>query len=137
MDKKWKGRIINSLRKLSFSYPPRNAIRKQQQVGPATFECEHCGVWIYEGSRELSQQLEKLPQKPPNNIIKAKACLDHKEPVVPLESFSRGDWDWHEYIERMFCDAEGYQLICKACHDKKTKKEDEIRKKYRQSKKKA
>lgn len=137
MEAKWKGKIISAMRKLSFSYPPRNAVRKRQQVGPATFECEQCGIWVYEGTRELSQHLEKLPKSPPKGLIEGKINLDHIEPVIPLESFSRGSWDWDEYINRMFCEESGYSAVCKACHDKKTKKEDEIRKKYRKSKKKA
>jgi hypothetical protein len=135
MDKGFKGRIINAIRKLSFSYAPRNNAKNRMKVGPSTFQCEDCGVWIYEGSRDLSKQLEILDITPPNGILKGKANMDHKEPVVPLEGFSRGSWDWHEFIERMFCDENGFSALCKGCHDIKTELEDEMRKDYRLNKK--
>ena len=131
MDKKWKNKIISKLRNLSFAYPPRNKVKKRQQVGPATFECEHCGVWIYEGSRDLEIQREKLDKDPPVDLIDDVPKMDHKEPVVPLEGFERGLWDWHIYMERMFCEAEGFQLLCSSCHKIKTDLEDEMRKNYR------
>lgn len=134
MDKKFRGKIINALRKLSFSYPPRNKAKKKQQVGPATFECEHCGVWIYEGSRDIASQLEKLDSEPPKGIIKGKANMDHKNSVIPLESFTRGSWDWDEFINRLFCEEEDFQVLCAGCHDIKTRLEDEMRKEYRQNK---
>jgi len=134
MDKKFKGKIINAIRKLSFTYPPRNKVRKRQQIGPATFECEHCGVWIYEGSRDIDTQLEILDLEPPVGLIKGKVNMDHKESVVPLTGFSRGSWDWDEFINRMFCEETGFQALCSSCHELKTGDEDEKRKQYRKNK---
>jgi hypothetical protein len=134
VNKAFKGKIINALRRLSFSYPPRNNVKKRQQVGPATFECETCLIWIYEGSRDISSHLEKLDSEPPNGIAKGRTNMDHKEPVVPLENFKRGSWDWDQFINRMFCEEEGYQLLCSECHEDKTKEEDRIRKNIRQNK---
>jgi len=49
---------------------------------------------------------------------------DHIMPVVdPAVGFT----DWNEYIERMFPEVEGFQAICKGCHDLKTKEERRIR----------
>lgn len=127
MDKKWKGKIINALRRLSYGYPPRSKAKNKQKVAPATFECEHCKIWVYEGSKEL----DKLDLDPPNGLTKGKVNHDHIEPIVPLEGYTGGDWNWHEYIERMFCDDVGFQILCSECHDIKTKKEDEIRLKNR------
>lgn len=74
-----------------------------------------------------------LDLDPPNGLTKGKICHDHKAPVVPLANFKKGEWDWHEYIERMFCEEEDFSIICKACHDIKTKKEDQIRLKNRKN----
>lgn len=123
MDKKWKGRIINALRRLSYSYPPRSKAKAKQKVAPATFECEHCGIWVYEGSKDL----EKLDLEAPNGIIKGKVNHDHIEPVIAVSGFRNTDWDWHEYIERLFCEQEGFQILCSDCHSKKTKEEDKKR----------
>jgi len=135
MNPKFKGKIINAIRKLSFNYPPRNSVKKRMKRGPATFECEHCSVWIYEGTKDLSKQLETLDCKPPKALVKGRTNMDHKEPVVPLESFKRGSWDWDEFINRLFCEEEGFQLLCAKCHDIKTKEEDKKRAEYRKSKK--
>jgi hypothetical protein len=134
MEKKFRGKIINALRRLSFTYPPRNKVKNGQKVGPATFECEHCNIWIYDGKKDIDKQLEILDCKPPNGLIKDKTNLDHKDSVIPLESFSRGSWDWDEFINRLFCEEEGFQLLCSSCHDIKTKLEDGMRKEYRQKK---
>jgi 5-methylcytosine-specific restriction endonuclease McrA len=103
--------------------------------GPATYECESCSIWIYEGTKDLSKQLEILDYKSSKGLVKGKTNMDHKEPVIAIEGFSEGDWNWHEFITRLFCEEEGFQLLCNKCHDAKTKEEDKERLKYRKSKK--
>lgn len=49
--------------------------------------------------------------------------VDHIQPVVDAAGFTT----WDSYIERMFCDKEGFQILCKPCHKKKTLKEKEER----------
>lgn len=51
--------------------------------------------------------------------------LDHKNPVVQPEV---GFVDFDTYIERMFVDEDGFQVLCNKCHDKKTAEERLIRK---------
>ena len=134
MTPKWKGTIINTLRKLSYTYEPRNKAKELQKVGPATYYCKHCNIWVYEGKMDLekhSQKLSKLSLSPPNGLVKGKLKMDHIEPIVPVTGFKRPPWDWHEYIERMFVQEEGYQGLCKPCHDVKSKQENEERQKTR------
>jgi hypothetical protein len=104
---------------LSFSYPPRNAAQKKQKVAPATFECQGCSVYIYEGSSEknLNKVVEQFPDK---KVIAGKIYMDHIEPVVDPDEGYNG---WDSFIERLFCDEEGFQLLCKECHDEKTAQE--------------
>lgn len=47
---------------------------------------------------------------------KGQIQADHIEPVIGPEGFQ----GWDTYIERMFCPAEGFQALCKACHGDKT-----------------
>jgi len=131
MDKKTHGKIIAALRKLTFAYPPRNAVKKRQKVAPASYTCESCDLVVYEGKRNLEDTgiLEDFP-----NAIKGKVHVDHKIPTIPIEGFKNVEWDWNEYIENMFCGEEGLQLLCKECHDKKTKKENELRRKHKNAK---
>ena len=52
--------------------------------------------------------------------------VDHIKPVVdPKKGFTT----WDDFIDRLFCEKQNLQAICKPCHLVKTKKEKEIRKK--------
>ena len=60
-------------------------------------------------------------------ITTRKECqIDHLIPVTPL----RGWDDWNGFIERMFCDTDNLQVLCKPCHRAKTLEENVERKKH-------
>jgi 5-methylcytosine-specific restriction endonuclease McrA len=119
IDTKLKNFIINILRRASYKWKPRGEARKRCRVkigeyktGRAKYgyKCEHCG--FIGKSKELQ--------------------ADHINPVVPLSG-----WDSFDgFIERMFCDEKGFQMLCVTCHDKKTEEEKEERKRLRGLKKK-
>lgn len=52
---------------------------------------------------------------------------DHINPIVDPED---GMTTWDDYINGLFCDSDGFQILCKVDHAKKTSKENEIREKY-------
>lgn len=61
-----------------------------------------------------------------------KMDADHIEPVIPLEGFPKLaetflGYNWTEVIKRLFCEADGYKVLCKECHAKKTKAENSQR----------
>lgn len=46
--------------------------------------------------------------------------VDHIQPVVdPFKGFI----SWDEIVKRMFCEVEGFQVLCKECHSTKTNAE--------------
>jgi 5-methylcytosine-specific restriction endonuclease McrA len=52
--------------------------------------------------------------------------VDHIEPVVnPATGFE----DWWTYMNRLYCEAENLQVLCKPCHKDKTNAERKERKK--------
>lgn len=51
--------------------------------------------------------------------------VDHIEPVVDIDRGFRG---WDEYIDRMFCETDHLQVLCKECHSIKTSNEKAARK---------
>lgn len=64
-----------------------------------------------------------------NQVFPETECsVDHIDPVIDP---SVGFQSWDEVIERIFCEVDGLQVLCKDCHDKKTKEEKEIDKKRR------
>ena len=114
MDSKLKSFLINTLRRASFRWRPRGEAEKLARVqigefstGRAKFgyKCAKCGI---------------VGKKKDTNT-------DHIEPVVAITGWDSLDG----FAERMFCDTEGYQILCLSCHDEKTFNEKEERKRLR------
>ena len=114
-----KAKIINSLRRLTFSYKPRTEAMNRRKVAPATFSCEHCQKWVYSGKSE--KNYDKIVSEFPDQEIEiGKVIVDHLEPVVNPKKGWEG-WDF--YITRMFCRTEGFQILCCDCDNIKKKEE--------------
>lgn len=133
MDSKFKGKIIVALRRLSYTWPPRNEIKKRAKVDLCTFQCSHCLNYIYDGSSEAT--FKKVLLRHSRLVRQGKVCVDHKEPVVPINGFKTGIWNWDEFIERLYCDISMLQVLCKECHDAKSSTEKDERKVVRKSRK--
>lgn len=105
--------IKGGLRTLSRKWPPKYETLKRALVGrrldPSTgkmsnrYQCAGCG----------------------NLFKQADVQVDHIDPVV---SVTDGFIDWNEYIMRMFCEADGLQVLCSECHGIKTQNERQQRK---------
>lgn len=54
---------------------------------------------------------------------------DHIIPVVPLSGWV----SWDDCIDKLFCEEDNLQLLCKACHDAKSAEETKIRAEYRRA----
>lgn len=102
--------IIQTLRRASYRFRTRGQAIKNARVGRGLYKCNRCG-----------------------EIVKNKQFkVDHIECVVDPE---KGFTTWDEYIERMFCTADQYQILCSSCHDTKTCLEQSLRKAFRDAKK--
>jgi hypothetical protein len=102
--------IIASLRKASYRWSPRTAAFTAARVSRGLYCCNLC-------KGEFSNK---------------EVALDHVNPVVdPVEGFTT----WDEYIKRMFCEVDGFQVLCDTCHTSKTMTERELRKQYRKLRK--
>lgn len=103
--KKLKPFIISLLRKGTYRWPERNEALKLAKVERGIYKCAMC-----------------------NEIYKRKEVqIDHINPAVPLTGFDGFD----NYIDRMFCERTGFQVLCTSCHDQKTAAEKIIRKNNR------
>lgn len=101
--------ITSSLRRMSYRWAPRNLALKAARVERGLYKCAHC--------EELFKNGE--------------FALDHIVPMVPHTGFpmhpvTKGP-DWTIIIDRLFCDVDGFQVLCNSCHDIKTSIEDNIR----------
>lgn len=105
--------VISALRAASRRWPVKWKVLKDALVG-----------------KEINTATGKLAQHYKctlcGNIFPAKeVVVDHIDPVV---SPTKGFVSWDDYIERMFCEADGLQVLCKSCHKVKTNEERQCRK---------
>lgn len=95
--------LIHKLRRISYMWEARKNAQTKARVERGRYKCAHCqGIF---GNKEIA--------------------LDHVVPVVGSEGFI----DWNNYIERLFCDEDGFQVLCHPCHTIKTNEENSERKK--------
>lgn len=99
--------LRQKLRRLSYQWPPRKEARIKSRVARGQYECAKC------------KELGITQTYGPNDIV-----MDHIDPVIEVET---GFKDWNTYIARLFCTAEGFQTLCKSCHEIKTYLENQIR----------
>ena len=90
-------------------YDTLNASKTEKKINKKTgrlaqhFRCELCG----------------------NEFTQKDMEVDHIKPVVdPVKGFQT----WDIFIDRLFCEANNLQAICKPCHLKKTNKEKQEKK---------
>jgi hypothetical protein len=102
------GFIIATLRRASYRWQPRNEAMKRARIKRGWYKCEMCG----------------------KDIRKKEMALDHKLPIVPVTG-----WDNYDgFIERLFCNVDGFQVICKeTCHHIKTQSENALRRLHKKA----
>lgn len=54
---------------------------------------------------------------------RAQIQADHVRPVVP----TTGWVSWDDFIDRLFSEVDGFQVLCKDCHHRKTQDENKQR----------
>lgn len=95
--------IINTIRRMTYRWPPRSEAQRLARRGRGIYECASCKI-----------------------IYPLKQCrMDHVSAIV---NPSTGFVDWNTYIDRALPDVEGWQNLCSGCHDTKTAVERELRK---------
>jgi hypothetical protein len=95
--------LSQKLRRISYQYPPRKEAIKRDRVARGKYRCNSCGGENF-GPKDIQ--------------------LDHTEAVIdPVKGFQ----DWNTYIARLFCDVDGWKILCKQCHEAKTFLENNVR----------
>lgn len=107
--------IKSVLRGASMKWPPINAVRKKARVRRGYYLCNGCKQVV---PASIVVTLKNGKTKRVKNAI-----VDHIDPVIPPSGFT----SWDEVVDRMFVDEEGLQLLCRACHEEKTKRETDER----------
>lgn len=66
-----------------------------------------------------------------NGLFPAKDVeVNHLTPVIPVDGFD----SWDEVINRMFCEKDGFEVLCKPCHKAVTQKENKERRECKKNK---
>lgn len=97
--------IKSALRAATKRWGPVNAVRKDARVDR--------GIYMCAGYKKRKHKVKRTVDGKMNIFV------DHIEPVVGPEGFK----DWNTMIERMFVEADKLQLLCRDCHDRKSKDE--------------
>lgn len=99
----------------------KSALRAASQRWPPKFSAladAKRGKKLNQSSGRIAEHYECAACKgefPATNIQ-----VDHIHPVIDP---TRGFDTWDEVIRRMFCEKEGFQIVCKPCHTIKTNAE--------------
>lgn len=97
------GFIRSALRSAFRKWGPKHEAKAAAKVAYNTYQCAACDGWF--GTKEVE--------------------VDH---IVPAGSLKCYD-DLPGFVERLFCEAQGFQVLCKDCHYHKTQAEKDMRKK--------
>lgn len=103
------GQFVRSALRAAFrKWPPKFEVLKnafvESRINPASgrmakhYRCAKCG----------------------NSFPMKGVQVDHKKPVVDVK---KGFAGWDVYISRLYIEASGLQVLCKGCHDVKSKSE--------------
>lgn len=134
IDTKTKNKIINVLRRLTFSSPARSAAEKDCKVGPALYRCSSCQVLVYKG--KSIENYNNLCAEFEEEILMEPFSMDHIDPVIDPKKGWQG---FDVFIERLglpLSEKHRWQGLCTSrCHKAKTSQENQIRKTNRRKKK--
>jgi len=100
----------------------RSALRQKSRWWKPITQCKLAAKRAYKGPFKR-QKFEYQCNKCKNWFPDKKINVDHIHPAGSLNCAN----DLPGFVERLFVEAEGLQVLCSNCHDKKTAKERGIR----------
>lgn len=96
----------------------RSALRQKSRWWKPVTQCRMASRRAYKGTNKR-QKFEYQCNQCKNWFPDKQVAVDH---IIPAGSLNNGD-DLKGFVERLFCEQEGLQVLCSGCHDKKTKLE--------------
>jgi 5-methylcytosine-specific restriction endonuclease McrA len=102
--------ITRALRRLFVYWPARNEARRKASVR-----------FIGQDEKQKCAMCKHL-------FTRKDTHVDH---VLPVVDPARGVWSWDDYIERLFVLENRLQVLCKVCHNMKSKQENKERSRVR------
>lgn len=109
--------LTSLLRSGTQRWGPMQKCKSKARVSRGIYECAECKEHV------TTTVYDEEKRKRVHNI-----AIDHVDPVVdPAIGFE----SWDKYIERMYVEEDGFQLLCLKCHKEKTNEERRIAKERR------
>ena len=112
--------IKNALRAAHKKWGPACRAKTNARVRRGWYMCAGCNQEVPSTIPAVYQSGKKKGK----SYRKENALKDHIDPIVDPKT---GFVDWNTYIERSYSEIENYQILCSACHEKKTAEERAIR----------
>lgn len=120
--------VRETLRRASFRWPPRNAALKAARFAQILNPRTERTAWTYKCAICFK------------TLFAQETKIDHIEPVVSVSamreepiSSREGSLSLGSFVLRMFPTEEGFQVLCRPCHDTKTRSENEARRANRKA----
>ena len=104
----------------------RSGLRQKSMFWKPITQCKMEARRPYKGPNKR-QKYEYLCNSCNKWFQEKKINVDHREPVGALNCSA----DLPGFVERLFCEVDNLQCLCSSCHDDKTKKEADNRKKFK------
>lgn len=96
--------LISKLRRINVYWPYRSEALKKARIERGLYKCNMCQ----------------------SSYSRSEIVLDH---VIPVIDIKEGFTTWDDYIPRLFCETDNFQVLCKKCHTIKCDIENKMRKK--------
>lgn len=113
-DARFRSFVTSALRAASRRWPPKFKALKEAFVGRKTNKKT--------GKLAMHYKCAKCKK----HFVAADVQVDH---ILPVVSPTEGFVSWDLFIDRIFCEIENLQVLCKPCHKVKTEEEKAERKK--------
>lgn len=104
--------VKNQLRQGTRKWAPIQSCLRNAKVARGIYLCAGCDEEV------PVTVVDEEKRKRVKNVF-----VDHISPIVDP---STGFTDWNSFIENLFCEEDNLQVLCKECHDTKTKLETSI-----------
>lgn len=110
-----------------------SALRRAYRSSPAVKDCLNAAKEVFYIQSKKGKQLRRVRFECAQCRTKSSrkgVAVDHIHPVVDpndANKFPNGEKDWNKQIKRLIVDTKGLQILCRSCHDKKSKAENAVR----------
>lgn len=108
--------VKGNLRRATIKWSPIGECLSNARTRRGFYRCNAC-------KEEVPATIKEGRKRVKNAIV------DHIEPIVPVTGWV----SWDDCIEKMFCELDNLQCLCRKCHDEKSNEEKKLRAMHRKN----